>query len=390
MLAKFNFLLILLNSYKKKHLSIFLLSTLLIFIIASMLFLKTSLQKEFLATLDEQADFTIQHYESGHLLNAPQKWVDEFLNIQGVSSAEGRIYGEHYYEPKEQHFLIVGIDFYDTQVTKTMQQLMNKIDIEQFLSKKQMIIGAGVKDFFDKYQYFDNYIFRPPDRSKEKVYIYKSFPKVSNIVTSDMIIMDKAEARKILGIKKGYVSDIILNVKNPNERQKVYEKLIISHFNTRIITKEDIAHHYKNLFNYKGGIFLALYIVVILTFLLILYQRYNMITTHDTKEVAILRSCGWKIDAIIWLKIYENAIVAISAYLFGTLFAYVYVYFFKAPILQSIFLGSSNLTTNVDFIPAVDKTDLALLFGIFVIPFLFAIIIPLWKLSTQELSKVIR
>jgi len=390
MLNKFNFLLILLVTYRKKHIAIFFISSLLIALIASVLFISSSLQKDIFATLDAQADITLQKYQAGRVMNVPSKWIDEALNIHGVTKVQGRIYGMHFYEPKEQYFFIVGVNFYDEQIAKNMQKLIKGINIDKFLSKKNMLIGSGVKTFLDKYKYNDYYIFRPPDRSIEKVYIYDILPKDSTLVSSDIIIMNIQEARKILGIKEGYFSDIILTVPNKNERQTVYEKLLISHFNTRIITKEDIAKHYKNLFNYKGGIFIILYTIVLVTFLLILYQRYSMIKSADAKEVAILRSVGWNIKQIIYFKLTENLIVAIFAYLFGIFIALIYVYIFNAPILKNIFLGYANLTNNATFSPAIHLSDLSLLFFIFIVPFLLAIIIPVWRVAITEPNEVLK
>ena len=390
MLNRLNFLLLLLLNYKRRYISTFLLSSGLIAILASVLFLSTSIQEELMNTLEDQADFTVQHYKSGHLLNTPEKWIEEYLNIPGVAKVQGRVYGAHYYEPKEQHFILVGLDMYDAQIVKGMQKLINTLDIEKFLERKNMIIGSGVKEFFDKYHYTKYYIFRPPDRSKEKVYIYKEFPKGSDLLTNDMIVMDMPLAKKILGIKRGYVSDIIIELSNPDEYQKVYEKLIISHFDTRIITKKDIAKHYTKLFNYKGGVFMVLYIFSIVTFLLLLYQHYFMVESSDLKEIVILRTTGWSIEQIISFKLVENFIVVLSAFFIGVILAYIYVFFLDAPLLRNIFLGSANLNIHPEFTPYIKPLDLFILFGIFVLPFLLVVVIPVWKLCVKDMSEMIR
>lgn len=390
MLNKFHFLLILLITYKKKHLSLFLISTLLIALVSSILFISSSIKKDTYSTLAHQADFTIQRYKAGKVLNTPEVWIDEFLEINGVTNAQGRIYGTHYYEPAEQYFLIVGVDFYDTQVSDSIQKLVNNLDTEVFLDKNNMIIGSDVKDFLDEYHFFDYYTFRPPDRSIEKVFIYESFPKESDIVSRDMIIMDKSLARKILGVEEDYVSDIVLSAPNPQEIETINTKLRISHFDMRIIPKQEIQKYYENLFNYKGGVFLVLYIIVLTTFFLILYQRYSMIHNTDAKELAILRQLGWKIKEVVWFKIAENIFIILIAYLLGVLLAYLYVYYFDAPILKYIFLGYSNLNTQTTFSPDIAIRDLFLIFLFFVIPFIATIVYPVWKLAIKEPSELIK
>ncbi len=389
MLNKLNFLLILLITYKKKHLSIFFISTLLIALVGSVVFLTSSIKQDIYSTLDAQADFTIQRFKAGKVLNTPQTWIDEFLEINGVSNAQGRVYGMHFYEPNETYFMIVGVDFYDEQVVKNLKSLVENIDIDKFLERKNMIIGAGIKEFLDEYHYFDYYTFRPPDRSKEKVYIYEQMNNVSDIVSNDIVIMDIELARTILGVEEGYVTDIILKTPNKEELETINTKLRISHFNMRIIQKNDIKNHYENLYNYKGGIFLVLYIIVLTTFLLILYQRYSMVKAVDAKEIAILRLTGWKIDEIVWFKMFENFIVIVSAYIVGIFLAYFFVYGLDAPLLKHIFLGYDNLSNNTTFSPNISSKELVVIFLMFVVPFIVTIVVPVWRISVKEVSEVL-
>ena len=390
MLNKLNFLLILLLTYRKKHLSVFVLSTLLIALLSSVLFLSASIKQDIFATLEPQADFTIQRYKAGKVLNTPQAWIDEFLVFDGVSKVQGRVYGMHFYEPSEQYFMIVGLDLYDTQVVEGMKKLVNTIDIDKFLAKKSMIIGSGVKKFLDEYHYFESYTFRPPDRTKEKVYIYDTFEPSSDIVSSDMIIMSMQNARKILGVEDGYVTDIVLSTPNQEEIETIYNKLRVSHFDMRIIQKDTIKREYENLYNYKGGLFLVLYIIVFVSFMLILFSRYSMISSRDSKEVAILRLSGWQIREVLLFKLFENFLIIVFAYIVGIFFAYFFVYVLDAPLLKYIFLGYSNLQNSTSFSPVISLSLLSLIFILFVVPFLAAIIIPLWQVSIKEPSEVLR
>lgn len=390
MLNRLNFLLILLIAYRKKYISIFIISSLLVALVGSVVFITASIKKDIYATLDAQADFTLQRYRGGKVLDTPQEWVDQFLGFNGVQKAQGRIYGMHFYEPNETYFMIVGIDFYDNEIVKNLKKVVDNIDIDKFLARKNMIIGSGVKSFFDEYHYFDYYIFRPPDRGKEKVYIYDEFDNSTNIVSNDLIIMDIDLARKILGVPEGYVTDIILDVPNPDERETLYTKLRIAHFNMRIIEKKDIKNHYENLYNYKGGIFLVLYIIVLSTFLLILYHRYSMIKSVDAKEIAILRLSGWQIVEIVTFKMIENFIVIVSAYIFGIFLAYFFVYGLDAPLLRDIFIGYDNLSNSIAFSPDISVKELVTIFFIFVIPFMLTIVIPIWKISIEDVSDVLR
>jgi ABC-type lipoprotein release transport system permease subunit len=115
-----------------------------------------------------------------------------------------------------------------------------------------------------------------------------------------------------------------------------------------------------------------------------------MISAIDAKEIAILRSVGWSIQSVIWLKFSENFIVAFYSYLVGVILAYFYVFVLNAPLLRDIFLGYSNLSNDISFSLDIDAKALIVLFLFFVVPFIVAIIIPLWRVSTTEPTEIMR
>ena len=390
MLARLEFLLLLLDKHKKEYIWVFVIATFLIALLSSVIFVTSSLQKDLFTTLNAQDDIVVQRYVGGRVQNIPESWVDEYLNIDGVRSAVGRVYGNYYYEQKEHHFFIVGIDFYDDASVKLLGDVVKDLDLDKFLAKENMIIGRGIKEFFDPLEYKDFYTFRPPDRSKKRVYIYATFDDATQLLSNDVIIMQKETAKKILGIKEDEVSDITLNIANDDELQTIVNKLIVSHFDTRVITKQDLQNYYKGLFNYKGGIFLTLYIVVLISFLLIIYQRYTTLTKSERKEVAILRSIGWSIEQILWMKLIQNFLIIVIAYLGGVVLGYLYVFVLKAPLLKQIFLGMGNLQNSVAFNPVIDAKSLFLLFVFFVVPYMLSIIIPLWREVSKEINEVLR
>jgi len=385
-----NFVLLQLYTNKTKHFSIFIISTILIMVLSSFLFITNSISKDMKTIVDNQADFILQRIIAGKVVDTPQDWVDEIISINGVTQASQRVYGKHFYEPAEHYFTIVGIDLYDKQIVSNLKKFMNNIDIDKFLSKQNMLIGSGVKKFLDEYSYFDYYNFRPPNKSFQKVFIYDILPNQSDIVSSDMIIMDINLAKTILGIDEDYSTDILFNVPNINERETVLNKIKAKHFDIRIIPKEDLLRGYDGFLNYRSSLFMILYLIVILTFILIIYQRYSYINSVDKKEIGILRSLGWSINRVIRLKIVENLIIFISSYILGVNLAYIFVFIFDAPILSSVFLGFTNLSNSTQFIPAVGFASLVLIFLFFIVPIIAAILIPVWKISITEPTEAMK
>ena len=377
----FNFLFLLLSKHKSKHIAIFVISILIVFLSSSVLFISTTLKKEIFSTLENQSDFVIQKINSGKTLYTPVSWVEDFREINGVENAQQRVYGQYYFMPENVYFTIVGVDLFEDAASKNIKELLEQLNISDFLKKDSMIIGNGIKKIFDKYHYFDSYDFKLANNDLKEIKIFKDLPKEANLVANDLIIMDINLAKEILNIQENETTDIILNVPNNLERQNVKEQLILKHANTRILQKEALTKEYENMFNYKGGVFLILFIVVILTFTLILYQRYSMISLGDKKEIGILKAVGWSIKDIIKLKIMENFIIAFMAFIIGCILSYIFVFIFNAPILRNIFIGSSNMQNDFIFNANIDFSTLVTLLLFFIIPFLSAILIPVWKVA---------
>ena len=383
----FNFLFLLLIKHQSKHLAIFIISIFIVFLISSVLFIKNSLQKEIFSTLENQSDFIIQQTNGSKIVNTPVSWIDDFSSINGVKNTQQRVYGQYYFLPENVYFTIVGIDLFEENTNKKLNELLKSLDISNFLENDSMIIGDGIKKIFDKYHYFDSYDFKLSNNDLKTIKIFNSLPKDLNLVANDLIIMDINLAKEILNINENESTDIVLNVPNNLERQNVKEQLFLEHSNLRILQKDELKKEYENMFNYKGGIFLILFIVVLFTFILILYQRYSMISSTDKKEIGILKAVGWSIKDIIKLKIMENFIVGFMAYIIGVVFSYIFVFILNAPILKHIFIGFSNMQNDFIFNPNIEINSLITLFLFFMIPFLSAILIPVWKVAVLDSTK---
>ncbi len=382
--AFLNFLFLQLFRHKSKHIAVFILSTMLIFLLSATLFISTSLQESTLKTLSGESDFIVQKMRAGNPVQTPLSWQDEISDIRGVSAVSSRIYGKYYIEDAQKYFNIVGVDFFNESVSQNLQKTINNLDVKAFLEKDQMIIGTGVKAYLQSHYYKEDYTFLTPKGEEKKLPIFTTFPSTSALLTSDTILMNADNAREILGIEDDYASDIVLNVANDAERDNVEFILKSLHFDARVLAKSAIKSAYQKFFHYKSGLFLLLFMLTLFTFMLILYHRYAMVNSSDKKEIAILRMLGWSIKDVLKLKLFETLFIALSAYMLGIILAYIYVYILDAPLLRDIFLGYGNLSNHVHFQPAIDGGLFLSLFLLFILPFIFAVLFPVWKIAITE------
>ena len=376
-----NFLSLLIFKNRAKHIVIFIISTLLVFLLSSTLFISSSLQEELKDSLAGESDFIIQKMRAGEATQTPLAWIDDVAKIKGVSAVGSRLYGKYLLSDSGKYFTIIGVDFFDEQVTQNLQKIVHSLDIKAFLAKEQMLVGEGVKRYMHAHHFDDYFHFFTPKGEEKKVFIYHALPKITNLFANDMILMPQETAREILNIPQDQVSDIILNVANEAERDNVAFKLRSLHFDARIIDKRDLKSAYDAYYSYKSGLFLLLFILTMSTFMLILYQRYAMVGSSDKKEISILRMMGWSIKDVLKLKLYETLFIGIFSFCLGVILAYIFVFYLDAPLLRDIFLGFGNLTLHPHFSPFIDGGILASLFLFFILPFTLSVIIPVWRIA---------
>ena len=379
--AFLHFMTLLLFKQKAKHIGAVLISVIIIFLLSTVLFISSSLQQTLLTTLKSQSDFTVSKVQAGKTINTPMDWLNKIEQINGISNIAPRIYGRYFFAPREESFLIVGIDFFDEQSSKELQTLIKGLDLKNFLSVDSMLVGSGVKEFLKRHYYKDTFSFKTPKGSFKKVNIYETLSEQSNFIANDMIIMPIELAREIFAMSENEVTDITFNVPNDAEWDNIIAKLHLLFYDVRVVEKREVQKAYENLYNYKGGLFLILYLVAMVTFMLILYQRYSMVYSTEKKEIGILRAVGWSIKDILKLKFYETAAVVLVSFVLGVVLAYLYVFVLDAPLLSQIFLGGANLPNNLTFTPVVEFGLLGSIFLFYAIPFLAAVLVPAWKIA---------
>ncbi|MCT7534883.1 FtsX-like permease family protein [Aliarcobacter cryaerophilus] len=369
-----NLIFLLLHKQKTKYISIFILAILTIFLLSTVIFIKSSLQNEILKTLESHNDFIIQREFGGRIFDIENQLEDRLKNIYGVKNITKRVYGRYKFLSEDVYFTIIGVDF--SNLNKELKNLGL-----QNISKDEMIVGFEVDNLLKKYKYTNYYDFFLPNKEIKKVKIAKVLEKESNIISSDIIILDINLARDILGINRDFSTNIAFDVPNELERANIKQKLQRLDLDLNIIQKEDILKKYETIFNYKGGVFLILYLVVLFAFIMILYQRYSQVSINERKQIAIFKAIGYSVRDIIKIKMSENFVVAFVSYLIGVLLAYFFVFILNAPILKNIFIDFSNIKNDFIIYPYIEFSTFVTLFLFFMVLFLSSVLIPVWKIS---------
>ncbi len=375
-----------LSRQRYKTLFIYMVLSALIFLLSSLFFITNSIKHELYSTVNSLPEITIQKIKAGRQDEIGVEAVDEILQISGVQSAVARVWGYYYFENAGVNFTLVGIDEYEEQYKESLKDVAGQLDFES----SSMMIGEGVKRVMDRSYYKEYFNFIKPDGTMKRVYIGSTFEGETELESNDVIVMSKKNIREIFGIDETKATDIIVKVANPNEIATIASKIKLLYPDARVVTKDDLKISYQNIFDYKSGVFLALFIVSLFTFFMIVYDKASGLSSEEKREIGILKALGWRIDDVLKEKFYEGFIVSFFSYMTGIILALFFVYVLNAPIMQNIFIGYSQLKTSFNLPFVLDLQSMALIFFLSVPVYIAATIVPAYRSATLEADEVIR
>jgi ABC-type lipoprotein release transport system permease subunit len=375
---------------KWKNIFIVVIFTLLIAILSSIFQIASSIRYELNLSLNSLPDIFVQKIKAGKLYDIKTDRVDKILEIKGVQSAKSRVWGYYYFENAGVNFSVVGIDQYQNQYKKTLQKLVSNIDFDKLEKNSSMVVGVGVKRILEQNYYTNYFNFIRPDGTIKKVYIAGVFDSNISLEANDMMVMSQETFRDIFQMKNSFATDIVIEVPNKNEIPTVATKIKLLYPDTRVLTKEDLKISYQNIFDYKQGLFLALFIISIFTFFIIVYDKLSGLNSQEKREIGILRAVGWSMEDILKERFYEASIISILSFILGYIISLYYVYILKAPLLRGVFEGYSKLRTDFNLMFHFDSEIAIMLFLLTVPIYIGANIIPAWIASSIDIDEVIK
>ncbi len=349
---------------KKDYIFSFFIFTFIVFIITSVLFVSNSVKRDLLLSVQNGGEVIVKNSKSGRYTSATDEEMDDILQINGVEDVIGMVDGYYNFTQDRRVFHIVA---------------------DNDLNDTSMIISDDVARELKSFKYEKEFNFLVKDKA-----ITLNIDKIleSTILTNNTIFVNSDNAREILEMDEDEYSFLNVIVPNKDEIENIALKIARLYPNLIAIPDYELKSDYEHLYYYKGGIFMILYIVSLVSFFILLKNQISAIYGSRRKEIAILRSMGFSIRDIILVKFIQNSIVAFAAYFAAIFLSYLYVFVLDAPLLRNIFLGSG--VEDIVFTPVVDIKMLFLVFVFTVVPYLAAILIPSWRLAIEDVSEAMK
>ncbi len=355
---------------KFKNLSLLMLYTLIVFVLASLIFFVHALKQEATKILTGAPDMVVQRQTAGRHDLIPLEYGRQIGAIRGVGRVEPRRWG-YYYDP------VFGAN-YTLMVPAT-----------RTIEPGNIIIGQGVARIL-RIASGDLVTFRSFAKTPLLLNVQEILPHESELVASDLILMSQQDFQAMFNLPDGVATDLAVTVRNHHELTTVATKIVDQFPDARPILKSEILRTYDSLFDWRGGMITVVLFSAVVSFVIFAWDKATGLSAEERKEIGILKSIGWETSDVLLLKFWEGIAVSLSAFLIGAVMAYAHVFMFSAPLFGNALKGWSVLYPHFRLVPAIDAYQLSVLFFLSVFPYTAATIFPSWLAATVDPDAAMR
>lgn len=357
-----------------RSLGLWLIYVLVVFVVASVILYGAAIRREANAVLDAAPDVVVQAMRMGRHEMSTGADIEKLRGLRGADRLEGRLWGY----------------LYDTSAAANFTlQVPSGFDPRFRLERGEAIIGEGVARL-RKVEAGKMLFLISPARRFLKLKVREVLPLGSALVSSDLVLVGEADFRAFFDLPAGQYTDIAMRVRNPAEVGKIAEKSLLALPGHRMVTRADMRRTYEAIFSWREGVLVALLSGALLAFAILAFDKAAGLSAGERREIGILKAIGWDTGDVIGMKLWEGAVVSVSAFLAGTVAAYAHVFLFSAPLIEPVIKGWSTLFPRVTLTPTVDALQLATLGFFTVVPYLAAILVPIWRTASADPDRVMR
>lgn len=370
---------------KGKNLSVFFVFTLVIFLLASFLFLTRSLLVSAQTTLRQTPEITVQHMVAGRQESIPLSYMEKIEDIFGVRQVSARVWGYKFNEVTGANITVMGLSRSPLLGEEVLAEGRFGAQGEQGWA----VIGQGVLADLDLGSRRSFSFFRP-DLTLKPFSVRGIFAPHSNILTYDLVITGIDDGRDLFGLDPQLATDLLVEVVNPLEIATIARKISQVLPDTRVVTRPQILKTYQAVFSWRSGFAAICLISALAAFIIMAWDKASGMAPEERREISILKILGWQTPDVLMVRFWESLALALVAFGSGTILAYIHIGYFQAGLFRSVMMGWSVLRPGFDLVPAVSGTDLFLLFSLSILPYLAATIIPAWRCASVATDSALR
>lgn len=361
--------------------AILLVYTLLVTVLAAVLFLTEALKTEATVMLDGGPQIVVQKMLAGRHELIPVAAVDTLSVIPGVKSVRPRVWGYYYDGLTKTNYTLQGF----TSPPAALALLDGRLPG----AEGECAIGAGLART-RRVGLDDDLILIDFENIGRIFAISGVFSAASELLTQDLLVMPEPALRQFFGMSELLATDLAVEVYNPNEIDTIAAKIKRVLPDSRPITQGELLRTYHAVFDWRGGMMLALFSSALLAFCILAWDKATGLSAGERREIGILKAVGWDTGDVLLLKVWEGLAISLLAFLSGCVLAFLLVFSWGAPLLGSVLRGWSVLFPPLEPTPFIDLYQVATLAFLTIVPYVASTVIPAWKAAVTDPDEVLR
>lgn len=366
---------------KIKNLGIAVVFTLVVATLASIFFFTFSLKKEARNLLAGTPELIVQKLVGGRHDLVPLAYGERIREITGVGAVFSRCWG-YYFDT------LTGGN-YTISTVQAQGATLSLLDGRLPEQEGECAIGAGVAGARQTGVGHDLFLV---DNRGESVpfHIVGVFRHPADILTNDLLVFARGDARELLGIPPDRATDLVVTVRNLTEVPTVARKVKAMFPDSRPIMRQEMIRTYDSVFDWRSGMTLTMFLGALLAFCILAWDKATGLSAGEKQEIGILKAIGWETGDILELKFWEGTAVALISFLTGLILAYIHVFFGGIRLFVPVLSGWSVLFPGFRLMPYFDFYQVFTLMFCTVVPYVASTIIPTWKASIADPDAIMR
>lgn len=364
-----------------KSLSIVLVFAFTVAALSSVLLLTHALRSEATRLLAGAPELVVQRVIAGRHDLTPSHYQENIEKIPGVRRVTPRLWGYYYDSLTGANFTLLGAGNAQDGLTLLAGRLP--------AGPGECAVGSGVAKSRAVATGDELYLISH-DNLGVGFTVVGVFSANSDLLTHDLIILEKETLRKFFAIAPGLTTDLAVEVYNPQEVEMVAQKIKRELPDTRPITHGEIVRTYDAVFNWRSGMLLSISSVALVAFAILAWDKATGLSAEERREIGVLKALGWDTGDILLLKFWEGMVIALTAFLLGITAALIHVFWLGAPMLAMVVKGWSVLFPEFRLVPYIDLQQIFTLAFMTIVPYLVSTVIPCWRAAVTDPDSVMR
>ena len=209
-------------------------------------------------------------------------------------------------------------------------------------------------------------------------------PVEADFAAFDTVILNPADAHALLGIPKGWASDLALYVFHPAEAEALRPEIRKAlPWPATIRTRSELQDWYRRGFGRRSSLIVVLWLPAVTALGLIVLatiQRQAEARTH----AGLLKTLGWTMGDIVQLRLFQSLIVALPAVMLGLTSAYTLTGGPFTADLARLLLGWQSGAPARSLAPGSSLTIFLTVSVLVLLPYLAAALWPAFKTAAAD------